>query len=344
MKHWFILNPSAGRRRTAALEEGIHAACRGSGVDYEIHETRFPGEGEAFVRARRLEPGARCFACGGDGTLNEVVNGVVGEGAGGGSVLPDADGLPGAGGAAELPGVGAAEIGCIPMGTGNDFVRNFTGRDFRDLTAQIRGESVPCDLIAYEAACGERTLSRFCVNMFNIGFDCNVVDTTDRIKKLPLVGGTPAYLASIAFMLVRKKGANLRIRNGDGFTYEGKLLLLAVANGCFCGGGIKGMPRARTDDGCMDVSLIRDVPRRMFVQLFPKYMKGTHLEEPRLKEIIRYTKEKAMEVAPLDGTMRVCVDGEVMSAEGIRMEIRPKAFRFILPGAEQFTSPGAESY
>jgi hypothetical protein len=159
--------------------------------------------------------------------------------------------------------------------------------------------------------------------MFNIGFDSNVVDMTARMKKLPLMSGSLAYLASVGTMLAEKKGADLRVEYEDGSVFDGRLLLIAVANGCFCGGGVKGIPKAVTDDGMFDVSLVRDVPRHMFAALFPKYMNGTHLSDPRLDDVIRYTHETSLRISPNRKLMKLCVDGEITKAGPVRFAIAP---------------------
>lgn len=320
-KHYFVINPVAGQGKSPDLIPDIHAVCRVAGIDYEIHETTGPGDTEQFVRTccetrasgafSEGEPSdiLRFYACGGDGTLSDVVNGAA--------------------------GFDFTEVGCIPTGTGNDFVRNFPEAPFDDLTAQIRGRSQLTDLIRYDGICDGEYVSRYCVNMFNIGFDSNVVDLTARMKRLPLMSGSLAYLFSVGAMLVEKKGANLRVEYEDGFVYDGKLLVIAVANGCFCGGGVKGIPKAVTDDGVFDVSMVRNIPRHMFAALFPKYMKGTHLSDPRLEDIIRYTHETALRISPNHKTMKLCVDGEITKAGPIRFAIAPKAFRFIIPSEKK---------
>lgn len=316
MKHVFVVNPAAGQGEAAGLSGEIEAVCSVAGGSYEIYETTAVGDAERFVRERceqyadgreASEDSSRLrfYACGGDGTLGEVVNGAA-----------DYD---------------FTEVGCIPVGTGNDFIRNFPEARFDDLIAQIRGEACLCDLMHYEGICDGREVSRYCVNMFNIGFDSNVVDMTARMKRLPLVTGSMAYLASIAAMLIEKKGADLRVEYEDGFVYDGKLLLISIANGCFCGGGIKGLPRARTDDGVFDVSLVKNVPRHVFIRLFPKYMKGTHLEEKRLADVVRYTHERGLVISPRSDSMKLCVDGEITKAGQIRLKICPGAVRFVVP-------------
>ncbi|MCB6993991.1 hypothetical protein LI177_10905 [bacterium 210820-DFI.6.37] len=315
MRHIFIINPLAGKRGgKQKLEAEIRAAGKKLGVKTEIYETKAQGDGAIFVKKvceeNKTGERIRFYACGGDGALNEVANGAF--------------------------GFSCAEVGCLPLGTGNDYVRNYGSlRQFLDIEAQIKGQPADSDLIRYRADGG---LPRLCVNMFNIGFDCNVVDQTSRVKNWPLVKGSFAYLLSVAIILIKKKGADLRICYEDGYVFDGKLLLIAIANGCYCGGGVKGVPLSVLDDGLMDVSLIRDVPRGTFVQMFPKYAKGTHLMEEKLQGLIDYRKCKRLTVTANRAAMRLCTDGEITDAKQVTFEVVPKGMRFSLPegvGARQ---------
>ena len=319
IKHIFITNPKAGKKRVDLLKKDIRAVWDTAEESYEIYETSSPGDGERYVRKCCEAFGGskqgsasgstdsapfsrlRFFACGGDGTLNEVINGSY--------------------------GYDFAEVGCIPMGTGNDFVRNFPDFNFSDILAQLKGTPTPCDLIRCELS----SMTRYCVNMINIGFDCSVVDTTDRLKKTPLVSGSFAYLGSIAVNLIKKSCIKLTAVYPDDSIYKGTALLLSIANGSFCGGGIKGLPKARTDDGLMDVSLVRDVSRTTFVKLFPKYQKGTHLEDPRTGAFLSYSQVGSLRVLPYHQNFKICIDGEIMLTGPANFAVEQKAFSFILP-------------
>ena len=114
------------------------------------------------------------------------------------------------------------------------------------------------------------------------------------------------------------------MRYDDGTEFSGRLLLIAVANGCYCGGGVKGIPKARIDDGLIDVSLVNNTTRRNFIRLFPKYAKGTHLDDPAADDLII--------IRPNGDQMKLCVDGEITMAGEIKFEIVPGAFRFVVPG------------
>ncbi len=314
MKHVFIINPSSGRKNARKkFQEKLKRVAESLGIDYELYFTKGPKDGgkyaaelcKAFTeKGKRL----RIYGCGGDGTVNELVNGIY--------------------------GFDNVEVGIIPMGTGNDYIRNYGEvGDFLDLKSQILGESVTSDLIKYRAQYKEKVTEGYCANMFNIGFDCNVVDMTDKVKRWPFINGSLAYLISVAIILIKKKGADLRIEYDDGSVVDGKLLLTAVANGCYCGGGVKGLPLSRLDDGLMDVSVIKDIGRLLFISLFPSYSKGTHLEKKKVRDggIIRYTKEKTLTIIANGESMRLCTDGEVTTQKKVEFSMVRDAFRFIVP-------------
>ena len=320
MKYIFVLNPASGRKKHGndILRE-IRDAATGAGVDFDVYFTREPGDALRYVREycrdrdRDQKDGSistepvRFYGIGGDGTMNELVNGAYG-----------------------FEGV---EVGVIPQGTGNDYIRNYgLPEDFMDIDRQLTGESRESDLIHYRAEFGDRVTEGLCANMFNIGFDSNVVDMTDRVKQWPVMSGSMAYLASVFITLAKKEETPLRVEYPDGTIYEGNVLLLSIANGCFCGGGIKGVPLSTLDDGLMDVSRVRGgVSRNFFVRLFPKYMKGTHLDDPRIDRFIDYRQESELLVTAGGDSLKLCVDGEISLQKKIAFRVIPKAIRFIVP-------------
>lgn len=306
MKTVFIVNPKAGKKNNIeSLTERIKAAAEKLEVDVEIYKTRAVGDATRFVREFCEKHGkVRFIACGGDGTLGEVVNGAV---------LFD-----------------GAEVGVMPFGTGNDFVKNFDG-DFFDIESQITSESEKCDIIRYTTKTAEGERTGYCANMFNIGFDCNVVDAMENIKKKTFFSGPLAYFLGIFTTLVKKKGANLEIELDGKAAHNGKLLLTSIANGCFCGGGVKSNPLASVYDGLMNVNIINDVSRLRFITLLPYYMKGTHLQLKGIEKIISNVGCKKIVIRPLDGEMRLCTDGEITSAGETTFEILHDAFCFVVP-------------
>lgn len=304
MKTVFIVNPCAGKKRDIdSFIEKIHLAA--DEKDVEIYVTTAVGDATQFVRKYCNENGAaRFIACGGDGTLGEVVNGAV-----------------------ETPG---CEVGVIPMGTGNDFCRNFDC-DFSDIFGQINGKSEKCDVIRYTTTVNGVNKSGYCVNMFNIGFDCNVVDMTDTVKRNTLFRGSVAYFIAILVTLIKKKVANLKIELDGKTSHDGKLLLTSIANGCYCGGGVKSNPLAHIKDGLININIIKNVSRLRFITLLPSYMKGTVLKIKGIEKVITSVKCDKITLAPKDGNMRICIDGEITDAEKTEFSIVHNGLNFVVP-------------
>ncbi len=308
MKTIFIINPRAGLGKN--VKDIINKINNLAGFNGEIYITKSVGDATLYVKSYCETYGAaRFISCGGDGTLNEVLNGAMG--------FED------------------VEIGVIPAGTGNDFCRNFKGYgNFGDILSQITGKSIMCDAIRYKTLTGEKKVTGYCANMFNIGFDCNVADLKGEIEKKPFLSGPVSYLISIFVTLIRKKGANLKIEMDGKEKYRGKLLLTSIANGCYCGGGIKSNPLALVSDGLININIIKNVSRFKFLYLLPFYMKGNFLKLKNIDKVILSEKCSKIKLTPLDGNMRLCVDGEIIDAGETEFEICHNAFRFVLPQKE----------
>ena len=307
MKYYFIINPMAGKGKgIEKLKDTIAETGEKLNKDFEIYTTISVGDAERYVRSRcenHSTPTAY-IACGGDGTFNEVLNGAY--------------------------GFANASVGVLPMGTGNDFCRNFEGCDFTDIKAQFNGVFTPCDVIRYKGIINGTEVVKYCANMFNIGSDCNVVDMTAILKQYPLIKGSLAYFLGILAVLIKKKGADLKIEIDGREVHSGKLLLTAIANGSFCGGGVKSNPYAEIDDGLMDINIIKDVPRRMFVPCLPLYIKGTLFETEKYAHFASATQCKNITITPND-SMRLCVDGEIFDAEKVEFDIISKGIDIIKP-------------
>jgi YegS/Rv2252/BmrU family lipid kinase len=311
MKTIFVVNPAAGQgKNTDKLVNSIKRVISNNNSDAFVYVTKHSGDATEFVKNFCMKNGAaRFIACGGDGTLNEVLNGAI--------------------------GFGGAQVGVIPVGTGNDFCRNFDKScDFLNILNQMQGTSVMCDAIKFTTSFNGKIKSGYCLNMFNIGFDCNVADLTATMKKQPLISGSFAYFISILFTLVRKKCSDLKIKVDNKVLHNGKLLLTSVANGSFCGGGIKSNPLASVRDGLININIIKNITRLRFISLLPQYMKGTVLGVKGIEKYIMSKKCKKLDITPKNGTMRICIDGEIISAEDTHFEIVPNAFNFVLPTSE----------
>ena len=113
--------------------------------------------------------------------------------------------------------------------------------------------------------------------------------------------------------------------------HDGPLLLNSIANGPFCGGGIKSNPTAKVDDGLMDVNVVKDVSRTYFLKLFPQYQKGTHMSMPNIDRTIKTARCRMLKITPKSEGARLCIDGEMTDAGEITITMKEKAFRFLAP-------------
>ena len=308
MKTVFILNPMAGKKKDISkIITSINETAKAINADVETYETKGVGDARDFVRSYcERNPQTRFIACGGDGTLNEVLNGTI--------------------------GFCEAQVGVMPMGTGNDFCRNFeNGEYFKDIARQIKGDTMKCDAIKYFSQTDEGLIEGYCANLFNIGFDCNVAELVAKFKRIPLVTGSLAYLMSILVCFLKKETIGLKIELDGKKVYEGELLLNAVANGSYCGGGIYCSPDSSVNDGLMDVVTIKDITRMRFLKLLPKYLDGTYPQEKGIEEVISVGRCKKLVLTPLSGSMNIGVDGESIRVKKTEFEVVEGAYNFVLP-------------
>ncbi len=287
MEHVFIINPAAGKTDAAAvLVPQITAAGQAMGIAPVIEVTRHPGHAKQ-IAARYAAAGkpARLYACGGDGTLNEV--------------LQAAAGCP------------HLSLGCVPCGSGNDYVRNFgTAEDFLDIRAQLAAQPVPLDVLTTTYGLGAAICAA--------GLDAQVAYAIPRYRRLPGCGGSLSYTFAIVETLFRRMGHELRItlEGPDGHTEAGSYTLLAVCNGQLYGGGYLAAPQARMDDGLLDVLLVPRITRPALLRIIGGYKKGEHIAadgtvRPQYQKYIRVFRAKRVRIEVLDARpLIVTLDGE----------------------------------
>ena len=296
MKHIFIINPAAGNGKgEIEYQPKILAFLKDSGLDYEVHRSLNKQEIGTYVK-QRAEAGddIRFYAIGGDGTLCDVVNGAV--------------------------GFDNVEIAVIPCGTGNDFVRNFTNRPyFQDLQRQVNGRAVQIDVIK----CNDS----YSINMLNIGADCEVVARAAQIKSK---SGSWSYIKGALEILPKGPKYRMIYTDEEGAEIEDDLLLVAIANGHFCGGGFKSCPKASLQDGLLDVVVAKPVKGFRLISLLLKYHQGTHLDDDSAADVIKFMKLSEFRLKALD-KVSISVDGEVSPFTEADIKMVPNAIKFVLP-------------
>lgn len=317
MKYAFIINPASGQgQQDGILESRIKELIAGNpNRDIRIYNTR--GEKDATVLADLIAKDAEVsgdevviFACGGDGTIQEVANGIYGH--------------------------DNAILGIVPVGSGNDFVRELSRKrgntqDYLKLDTIFDGMPMSMDLIRMSWIEKGEEKFHYIANGINIGFDGNTAILAHDLKRLPLVSGSGSYLLAVARNLAAKKGQKLRITADGKDFHTGKLLLATAANGGFCGGGVQSCPRADLTDGLIELMAIKDIPRRKFISLFPKYKAGKIFEVRGVEDLVTYTQAKNIVIEPmLAPTMKFVGDGEIFETGTLRIDVMPKAIRVLM--------------
>ena len=308
MKYWFIVNPVSGKGKFAAqICAKIEDYASKNPFSYEIRETACRGDATRIAREICESNPAEetvIFACGGDGLVSEVASGL-----------------------ADFSGV---TMGVLPAGTGNDFVRSFTfPKQFASLEAQLGGKTVQIDAIHYT---GDNGLDAYSLNVLNMGFDCYVVECTERAKKIPLVRSSFAYMVGVAIGAVTKPGliGELSVDGGEFEPFD--LMFLLAANGRFYGGGYCPAPYSLMNDGKIDLCTVINVSRTTLVRLIGSYREGTFLTRPDVirRKLATYRRCERLTVRFPKPTA-VCGDGEISETVTMNAEICPKKIRFLLP-------------
>jgi len=295
MKHLFIINPAAGSyNRTEEYSEVIHKVCRARKLTYEVRVSTAPGEATRIAReAAREGEEIRIYACGGDGTLNEV-----------------------AAGAAGFPN---AAVTVYSGGSGNDFVKIFDEpKAFFDLNRLMDAETTTFDLI--------RCNDDIALNICSVGLDARIGTDVSRYKRLPLLHGFRAYAASTVVNVV-KGIAEHYIVEVDGEQIDGEMTFICVCNGRYYGGGFNPVPEADPSDGKLDVLLVKKVTRAQVPGIIGKYKNGRYKE---LSDLVRYIKTDSVKII-CDKPTPINLDGEARIATTVEMKVAQEKLRFFYP-------------
>ncbi len=295
MRHLFIINPAAGKQETTAQLEGLL-----SQVSFPHRVVYTKGEGDAqrlTQEAAACPEPLRVYACGGDGTLNEVVNGAA--------------------------GLEHVAVTNVPKGTGNDFLKIF-GPDYRerfyDLEALAQGPQRAFDLMDCNGKLG--------LDVVCAGVDARIAADVHRYKDLRFVSGMGAYVLSLVEN-VFFKGINrpMTVKMGDISWDNRQTAILCICNGRYYGGGFMPVAEAMPDDGVLDMLLVRQVSLPTFLRLVGKYAKGLYRNYP---ELILEHHGKAVSFCARE-PVTVVVDGEVMVDTSFTVRLSEKKINFFFP-------------
>ena len=305
MKHLIVVNGSAGGF-DPSFEEKINKAFEG--LNFEIYKTTGPKSVIPFLKEylAKEEDTVRIYACGGDGTIHEVVNGVI--------------------------GAKNAEVAIIATGTGNDFVKIYGGKEkFQDFAALINGKAKAIDVSELTGEGVEGPL--YSVNVINFGFDAIVGAMGNYYKEHGLPAGVKEGTNPYDYALKHDAMKHGRFNDievyADGQKLNEKQMLLAtLAQGQYVGGQFRCAPKSDNTDGLIDVCVLKTMTFLGLGMIIGTYTKGGHLDKPRKKIVYRQAKEIKMN-SPKD--FDVCVDGEMIKGNNFTVKIIPGAVKLVLP-------------
>lgn len=246
MRAAFVVNPAAGRGRALRIWKTLEPIARSSGHEISVHYTAGPGDASRLASEVAAAGAERVIALGGDGTLYEAVNGLVGT---------------------------QASFGVIAGGTGNDFCRflRIPKDPVMALNVALGANAITIDL--------GKAWDRYFLNSAGIGFDAAVAQAVNAVPKY--FGGTIPYLVGVTKVLLRFRPVPVKLEI-DGVATTLPITLIAVANGQYYGGGMHIAPQASFDDGLFDIVKATDLTKLQLLQAVPRLYSGTHLSLPKV--------------------------------------------------------------
>lgn len=294
MEHLFIVNPVAGKGKTLKIIPDIRGILENNSIPYRMEITRAPKHATEIAREYVMKHrNLRVYAVGGDGTLNEVLQGVAGS---------------------------DASLGNVPSGTGNDFLKTFCSETdpLKILSGIIKAKPVPVDLCKMN--------DMYFLNIASAGFDADVVANAQHLKRFPLIRGKIAYIGGILLSLIKMKNYEATFYLDGEKIHMPSILLSAFANGRYYGGGMKAVPSAVPDDGLLDICMIEGMGRLKIFLFFPRFIKGNHTN---MKEVTVKRCRSFRMVCP--SPVHVNADGELFMLKELNIDVIEKGINFLIP-------------
>ena len=301
MKYIFIINKTAGNGKfqTKQLEDLVISSAKKANIEKDVscYFTSAPNDSINYIASLDAQNGPyTIIACGGDGTLKEVVNGIM--------KRSDSSDI---------------RIGIIPCGTGNDFVKSFTNNEnFLNIEEQFNSNIHEIDVIKVD--------DDYCINLANMGFDANVANNMNKYKKK---FGKFSYQIALLRELFLPAKFPMTIEFDDNTKLEGDYILLSIANGVAYGGGFYAAPLSSMTDGVMDICYCDMISKLRLITVIGDYKAGKHFSGKYDNFIHRKT-AKHLKINFKFPT-NVSLDGEICRKTSMDVTILYKAIKLSLP-------------
>lgn len=303
MRFQIIANPACAQGAGASIIPQVVSCLSSSGVEYQLEQTERPWHAAELARHAALDGFDVVVAAGGDGTVNEVINGLM---------------------QARAQGHGDTRMGLIPIGRGNDFA--YGAGIPQDLPSACRvlteGFSRRID-VGYVVG-GLYPQGRYFGNGVGVGFDAVVGFEAAKLKQL--TGFVAYFVAAMRTIFLFHQGPTLQLELG-GENLSGQMLMVSVMNGRRMGGGFMMAPDGLIEDGMFDVCIAHQVNRARILQLIAHFIKGTQGSQPE----IHFARTPLLHIKAVKGSIPAHADGETLCTEGqeLRLEILPAALEMI---------------
>jgi diacylglycerol kinase (ATP) len=292
-----IVNPVAAGGKVGKRWPQLRDVLAGAGLCFDAQLTERPGHATDIARSAVHEGYRHVVSVGGDGTVNEVVNGLVVDG----RVPPD------------------VVLSIVPGGTGSDFVRVLDiSRDPVQACQTVLGDTVrTVDLGEIRCMLDGKPIVRYFVNVAGVGFDGETSVRVNRMSKR--ITGTLPYLTALLMTLISYKNKDVHL-TVDGQPHAGRFNSVVVCNGQYFGGGMWVGPKAAADDGIFDVVILKDLSKPDLVVSIPRIYRGTHLTHPKVQSL--HGKEIQIEAQQ---RMFIQAEGELVGETPASFRILPAA-------------------
>lgn len=292
MKHIIMVNPVSGRKKGYKHAVVVQKLLKKYNIEAEIISSNYSGELKEMACEISHKENARFYCIGGDGTLNEIVSGIV-----------NTD----------------SEIVVLPCGTGNDFSKyiNEYSSLRKIILTSINSKSSKYDVIMLNG-------NRYCMNILNAGFDALIAYNMNKFRWVPFVSGTTKYNIAIIYTLFFNKNYKLRIHTNE-FTKKDKFTLIAICNGRYYGGGVTPCNNSIPNDGKLSICSVSSTSLITKLMLLPKYKKCKH---QNLSQV--YINDNINSISIVSNKkFPISIDGEIIFTNRIKANILKSAVNIV---------------
>jgi len=291
-KYMIIANPNAGHGKGARAIPEIEQELTRLDLDFDLVRTERVGHGIQLASQAALEGYDVIVAAGGDGTVNEVLNGLM---------------------EARQASENRPALGVLCTGRGNDFAPCINIPDDLPAALQVLKEDHRRRIDIGRVSGGIFPQGRYFANNVGVGFDAI---GTIEVAKLPEWGMFSFLIAILRTIFLYYKGPTVRL-DYDDQTLTTSTMMLLTMNGKRMGTGFKMAPDSKPDDGLFDLVIVRQVSRARIFSLIPHFMKGTQATQPEIQTL----RAARVAITALEGSLPAQSDGEIICVEGKRLDI-----------------------